>query len=278
MKKLELDSLSLELTRRCNMRCAHCLRGKAQNKDVSPAVIESVFAGISAISTLTFSGGEPSLAYRLMAVALNAAKRYGVRVSQVHIVTNAKKVTEQFLSVCREWHMYCLSCNMRMSPEMDYREIYRFQRMLSPDECIGTYIAISMDRFHEPVRCSNILALNTLPNVTIDKYNDGTDDDWVLQEGRALTNVPGGRDIRKERPWMFEEGAKVLDAEETEGCIYVDELYVNAEGGILKYCDYSYRDQQDWTIGCVMPADGAIDTEWPVRLIKGQETGGRENG
>jgi len=32
--KLTFESLAIETTRRCNMKCAHCFRGDAQNVDI----------------------------------------------------------------------------------------------------------------------------------------------------------------------------------------------------------------------------------------------------
>ena len=51
----------IEVTRRCNMNCAHCLRGDAQNLDISIDVIDrffDAFANGADISTITFTGGE----------------------------------------------------------------------------------------------------------------------------------------------------------------------------------------------------------------------------
>ena len=36
---ISVNSLVIEVTRRCNMRCNHCIRGDAQNCDIS---IESI--------------------------------------------------------------------------------------------------------------------------------------------------------------------------------------------------------------------------------------------
>ena len=35
--EIYVESLVIEVTRRCNMRCEHCLRGDAQNLDISTA-------------------------------------------------------------------------------------------------------------------------------------------------------------------------------------------------------------------------------------------------
>lgn len=54
----------IEVTRRCNMCCAHCLRGDAEAVDIQERYIDAFldsFANAGYISSLTFTGGEISL-------------------------------------------------------------------------------------------------------------------------------------------------------------------------------------------------------------------------
>ena len=39
---MQVYSLILEVTRRCNMCCAHCLRGEAENIDMQKETIDKV--------------------------------------------------------------------------------------------------------------------------------------------------------------------------------------------------------------------------------------------
>ena len=56
-----VQDLILEVTRRCNMACEHCLRGDAQNMDMSTEVVDQILEHCDRIGAVTFSGGEPSL-------------------------------------------------------------------------------------------------------------------------------------------------------------------------------------------------------------------------
>ena len=58
---MQVYSLILEVTRRCNMCCAHCLRGEAENIDMQKETIDKVLDLVDKIECVTFSGGEPSL-------------------------------------------------------------------------------------------------------------------------------------------------------------------------------------------------------------------------
>lgn len=58
--------LSIEVTRRCNLRCAHCLRGDQRNSDLRLSVIEELSKQLMAeefdgILEVTLTGGEPFL-------------------------------------------------------------------------------------------------------------------------------------------------------------------------------------------------------------------------
>ena len=39
-KKLYIENLILEVTRKCNMSCAHCMRGNAEELDLSFSTIQ----------------------------------------------------------------------------------------------------------------------------------------------------------------------------------------------------------------------------------------------
>ena len=42
-KKLRLNEFAIEITRKCNMKCAHCLRGEAQKRDIHKKYITKVY-------------------------------------------------------------------------------------------------------------------------------------------------------------------------------------------------------------------------------------------
>lgn len=64
MKKLDLFNVAFEVTRRCNIRCeGYCMRGEAQNINMSKKTIEDFFNTQSRgyklrhINNICFSGG-----------------------------------------------------------------------------------------------------------------------------------------------------------------------------------------------------------------------------
>lgn len=57
MEKVVFNQLTIEVTRRCNMACGHCLRGDAENIDLTNMDIDSVLDQTEAIGRLIVTGG-----------------------------------------------------------------------------------------------------------------------------------------------------------------------------------------------------------------------------
>ena len=58
---ITISNLVIEVTRKCNMFCDHCLRGDLQNIDLKKEYVDSLLNQVDQINNVTFSGGEPSL-------------------------------------------------------------------------------------------------------------------------------------------------------------------------------------------------------------------------
>ena len=80
-----INDLVIEVTRRCNMSCDHCLRGDAQNKDIDIAYIESLIKQVNYIHAIAFTGGEPSLNVSAIEQTLNLCKQYNVSVGSFYM-------------------------------------------------------------------------------------------------------------------------------------------------------------------------------------------------
>lgn len=57
-KKYSLHALSIEVTRRCNKNCLHCMKGDAQNVTITEAIIDRVIEDIPDVTRLVLAGGE----------------------------------------------------------------------------------------------------------------------------------------------------------------------------------------------------------------------------
>ncbi len=173
--------LVIEVTRRCQIQCDHCLRGDAQDLDIKLSDIDKVLTGY--INNLTFTGGEPSLNVKAIEYTLAMCKARDIEVYSCYIATNAVDISDAFLVACLRWYDYC--------EEMSVQH--------------------SNDNYHYNADSSMLKGLSFFS----EKGNRMT----LINQGRAYSN---------------------REAEDGE-----DMIYLNAQGKILKGCDYSYETQDN---------------------------------
>ena len=108
----DASTVVIEVTRRCNMCCAHCLRGDAQNVDIMPEYIDKSFEKFrpgTSISSITFTGGEITLNLAAIWYTLEVVKRRNISVYDFYMVTNGKDASKmpEPASVSQAWWVYC---------------------------------------------------------------------------------------------------------------------------------------------------------------------------
>ena len=128
-KKVKLQNLAIELTKRCNLDCAHCLKGESQNVDISKEVIDSVFSQIDFIGRLFITGGEPTLASDALELLIEAIKKYNVTINEWGMDTNGTMYSNRFYKALIELEKIC-------------------RRSTNSNKIHGT-ICISVDDYHK---------------------------------------------------------------------------------------------------------------------------------
>lgn len=98
---MKLDNLVLEVTRRCNMLCGHCLRGNSQRVDISDEILTKVFTGLSYVNSITLSGGEPSLVPHIIKKVADHIRYSDTEVFMFYIATNGKRIQQPFIDAVR---------------------------------------------------------------------------------------------------------------------------------------------------------------------------------
>jgi len=98
MITFKANMVAIELTRRCNMACGHCMRGDPQPIDLDPAYLGPFFRQIDFIDTLVLSGGEPSLVPEIITAVKQALNDACTKVYSLEIVTNGKVVSVPFIN------------------------------------------------------------------------------------------------------------------------------------------------------------------------------------
>lgn len=223
LKKINIYSLSIEITRQCNMCCIHCMRGDAENVNLDPNILNSFLKQVKDITTLTITGGEPSLVPEIMIKLLREFQKYKVDVGNIYIVTNGKKITNKFITACIEWYLYCYD-----------NEI--------------SAVCTSKDMFHEPVWPDNIKKLEALSFFNNRDKNTDFTKTHVLNIGRAKTlHLPNV--TKNDKPYFEEIECETIDEHTIEVCS--GNITVTTNGDILSQCDYAYNETDAIKIGDV---------------------------
>lgn len=220
--KASVDTLAFEITRRCNMCCEHCMRGDAQNKDMTEEIIDATLLGIESIGSLVLTGGEPSLNVPAMRYIAKRIDELGIPVGYVYLVTNGKVVSNDFLLACLEL-------------------------FVQADEPDMNGLALSKDMFHEDIPWENINKLSQLTAFNSEDKDTDFDKYPIINLGRAK-DLDGfeKREVCRE---IFS-----MDISGEVPCIE-STITVTVDGDILSGCDYSYAEAANIQVGSVKSKD-----------------------
>jgi MoaA/NifB/PqqE/SkfB family radical SAM enzyme len=215
---LQLPDLVLEVTRKCNLRCDHCLRGDAQRMCMSTQVLWNTLQYVESAATLTITGGEPSLAPEVIEEINQQILWKKIHIGYFYIVTNGM-------------------------PHNRYRRFLDaverlYQRCDEPDCCVLT---VSRDQFHgfDPRKHLGKFYMRDEDGKEWGEFPDYFHPDErkhrierVLNEGRAaVTQVATEYETEVQKPWvMHSDGDYVLEPL----------VYVSANGNVASCCNMSF--------------------------------------
>lgn len=139
--KLTFENLVVETTRRCNMKCAHCLRGDAQEVDIDYKHIDNLLDQIEAVGYLEITGGEPTLNLDGLKYLLNGLCKRGIPLFSFSLFTNGLVYSEEFINIIKQCkRIIDVSCSNCLTNGNEYQP----QKAIS--RCA---VGISLDRYHE---------------------------------------------------------------------------------------------------------------------------------
>ncbi len=240
------SSLVLEVTRRCNMQCEHCLRGEAQSMNMSDKVIHSLMSRVDHIPHVTFSGGEPTLNVHAIRKFYEYMRWRNVEVGSFYVVTNGKIASRSLVSVLNDMYDLCTDRDEEMCR-----------------------LAVSQDYYHE--RYDPKTGLKRLPSIYQDlpyyRPEDKKDINpkYIINEGRAYWNGIG----------MVNREAEGWEVSYCAGEFYIQNtIYISANGNINLGCDFSFDRCDEEAIGNILD-DKMLEDHIPYEVrqaaIKEQE-------
>lgn len=203
---MQVYSLILEVTRQCNMCCAHCLRGEAENIDMQKETIDKVLGLVDRIACVTFTGGEPSLNLPLIQYFFDRAEQKGKFPESFWLATNGKENQEELALLALKTWFKC--------PEK---------------EMCG--VALSVDAYHELVPEKFLTGLSFYDPSKEHLMSSKSIDDFVIRMGRAEDNGLG----REPRNWDVDNKISIEDG-------MIATLYVSAKGECVFNPNLPYSD------------------------------------
>lgn len=230
MKKITgVSDVAIEITRRCNMNCAHCMRGEPENCDISEEVIDRFLQGIHSIGTLVLTGGEISLNISGIKHITKRIREWKIPVSSAYLVTNGKQVTDEFMLAIMDLYL---------ATEMDELSC----------------LAVSRDQFHEPIPPNNLQKLSLIRFFDKGAHNWDFTKSPLINLGRARNITDSQYEKREPR---YEELSGEIDGENQ--CWVNSTMVCTVHGDILSDCDYEYANVAPIFITNVMREDWVDD-------------------
>lgn len=244
---MRIRNLILEVTRKCNMNCKHCLRGPGQNLIMSKELVNKLFEEVKEVDTITFSGGEPFLNLDIIEYVLEVIKERNVYVGGFYIVTNGKHYESRQIEVCNKWMDYILSNNIGKDEIVNRNINYDLEEIMG-----YSGLSVSLDVYHEEIPLANYIRYRMLPYYNDQKeYSDKQGINVRAEGNAALYNIGSFYNLSPELYII----ADAMDDEKEGLClenIEIETLYVSSNGNITGDCDMSYEHIDELAVGNIL--------------------------
>lgn len=178
---LECSCLVIELGRKCNMNCEHCLRGEAEDAEISVDNIINTIKMFDYIGTITFTGGEPILYQDKMITAIEAILALDVPVGSFYIASNGTTPSQELMFALCKLYAHC-----------NEKDMCSYE--------------VSHDRWHDFPEFASWMSAFSF----VGSRND-ISEAQLLNEGKAYENGLGNRHLNHSKEFYFDEEYNQLD-------------------------------------------------------------------
>ena len=230
--KVYVRDLVLEVTRKCDLKCGHCLRGDVQELNMEYELVRKIILEDSSWSfnSVVFSGGEPFLNPYIIS--------YFIEVLDMTKNLRGNNKVENFESFYLKTNgnhesMLILTSLLKLYSMANYKDICSLE--------------VSADGFHFPKQIPDEFDGVSFFNPPIKNEFLLHSNDWIINEGRAEQNEIGRR--RKEDSALLYYFDYDDDADKRD--IHVDTLYIAANGNVIGNCDCSFERIDNESMGNV---------------------------
>lgn len=99
--KYNLDTLNIEITRKCNYKCFHCMNGQAQNISITKEIIDKMFSQIDTCKNIYLGSGEVLLELDMIQYLINSIDKYKLNVEHIQLTTNGSILDERLIKIIK---------------------------------------------------------------------------------------------------------------------------------------------------------------------------------
>jgi len=148
---MHYSQVMIELTRTCNMKCSHCIRGASQkeklNKETFIKFLENM--EVESIESISFTGGEPSLEHEMISFIADELERRNISIGSFYIATNGvvPNVGGFMASLAK---LYAISDEKDMCSVSISRDDYHLESgMATAEEVLSAFKFVQVETFSE---------------------------------------------------------------------------------------------------------------------------------
>ena len=235
-----LRSLAFETTRKCNLKCGHCMRGPSQNVNLSPEVIDNFFQknNIEQIGMLMFSGGEPTLNPKIIVYTIDKIINENINICKVGMATNGQIFNKEIVEAFNKFEKYR---NTMLKKGINEYKFYNEQRETLTKNNTDNHakIRFSTDRFHKEITDEIKKEYQThAKNLQITEYD--LSDEYIIKTGFSS--------LGKKFIYQLDN---LIYYQEKQNYYIVDNMYITSNGYITNEGMGQYSDMDNINMGHV---------------------------
>lgn len=184
---LRYAGICVELTRKCNMSCPHCMRGEAQNKTITKEVIDRLCRELTRVVSFGITGGEAFLELDTLHYLIQKVRL----IPHVYLLTLTTNGTVLTPSVIEDMEAFCMTsdtlfknrkCTLAISKDSYHDDIY--------DTAIAYYTELA-DAANERIRIARREPEDAPPAIKIGTNENASN--LIQYSGRAVDMVNNNR-------------------------------------------------------------------------------------
>ena len=221
----------MEVTRQCNLKCPHCMRGPAQDVVLSKEDIDAFFDKLNcdSIKSFTFGGGEPTLAPEIVSYIVDQIIARNIEI-HAGLITNGKEFNREVADALIR---------------LDEYEKQRREPGVSTDYVSSNIVlGFSVDKYHN-IDNSKVKEAYRKYCKWIHLYDNTVPDDRVKHTGNATFGIPYTY-------WHYPVYYHVED----DDTVFIDgEINLSARGFVNTNGEGSYVDMDKVNYGHIQDFD-----------------------